>query len=179
MEERVREAEQAGYERGQSEIRQSLQAELGEAKKVFTDAAAQLEKGLAQIERDVTSDSVHLALMIAKKILGKSIHKDPERITSLVNNALGAIEGPDPVALVCAPTSAQAMRRALQQIAQERSIEHWTVEENMELAPGDILIRQGPMTIDARINTRLGRIERDLLRELRLDDPNEQDPHGA
>ena len=71
------------------------------------------------------------------------------------------------------------MRRALQQIARDRSIENWTVEENVELKPGDILIRQGPMTVDARINTRLERIERSLLRELRLDNSNGQGSDGA
>ncbi len=176
IEERVREAEQSGFERGQTETREALQNELGEAKLVLTQAADKLEAGLQSLERSVTSDSVHLALMIAKKILGKSLHKDPERIKSLVDSALETTEGPEPVVLVCAPESAQPMRRALQQIARDRSIENWTVEENVELKPGDILIRQGPMTVDARLNTRLERIERTLLRELRLDDTNAQDP---
>jgi len=151
------------------EARNTLQESHNQQIRELSETLHQLADKVRDLERQSDNDALQLAIQIAEKVIRRKITADRESLVSMVMNVLSQAEGGAPVHIRCDPTTAEQIKRSLTHSMRSMGIEDWTIQEDAELKSGDIVISQGPMTLDARIETRLQRIERALLRELKLE----------
>ena len=168
-EEKLRIAEQTGYDRGLAEGKEAQKAEYETQLSELSGAMNQLEQGVRASESNLSKEAVLLAMQIAEKVLRKSLAKEPAALAASVESFLGSADNEQPVRIHCHPDAVEALRNQMTQVAQRLQVTQWVVEADHELQAGDLLVGFGPATIDARITHRMERIEQSLFRELGLE----------
>ena len=174
------ELEQTAYQRGKTESTQEfavtkseLQQNFDEQLKEISETVQRLSEAVRNFEHQANADALDLAIQIAEKVIRKKLTADREAMVASVLEVLTQADGPAPLHITCAPNVAEQIKLSMSHGMRSMGIEEWVVQENADLESGDLLISQGPMTLDARLETRLERIRRALLRELKLENPKE------
>lgn len=141
----------------------------------YTEGLLQWEAGLeearAQSERyrkDCQADIVRLAIRIAGKILGEELKAAPERVVSIVDEALKSVTRERTLTIRVAPGVAAVLTphlaRLRERLPQDCSVR---VAESTEIADGGCMIISELGAIDARVEVQLEMLERALLHEVR------------
>ena len=162
---RLAEVEQDAFQRGVIAARQ----EIERLSQRLEGAVDYLRKALQQAESAQIRDSVRLGLMIAEKVIGAAVHDSPDFLAALVTTAIEAAEGAEPLTIVSSPATAARLRAlwADQDVASR--LGPVNIAEDLHLKDSDLMLYRGSSTLDARLNTRLERIARALIRELGLE----------
>lgn len=158
--------EKAAYERGFADGTNNAANAAESMLSRFDGAIGHLSRALEKTEETATRDSVKLALRIAEKLVRKAMAEDPEALAAAVVSAVQHTAGEEPLTVTCDGTTARGLKLQIDELVQSLGIDRIDVAEDASLAPGDLMLSRGSTMLDARIATRVDRIERALLREL-------------
>lgn len=168
--ERLARAEKEALARGRAEGQREAMAENTKLSQRMEGAFEYLHQALAAAETAMTKDAVRLALMIAEKVVRRSLGQDLEALASSVAGAAESLENSaEPLRVLCDPATALRLRTQFADLAATLKVSAVEIQEDPKLAAGDFMLYRGSSTLDARLSARLERIERALVRELKLE----------
>ncbi len=159
LERRVAEARQEGLREGEAAGMKRALAEVEPAVERLARSAAEIASLRARFRRDAEEDVVKLALAIARRILNRELHCDPEALLGLVKAALDRLDARELHRLRLHPGDAAAIEAHLRRLG---------LPERLELVPDPALERGSAVfetsrgSFDASLGTQLEEIERGL-----------------
>lgn len=164
MEQRVREARQAGNQEGQAAAREEAAREIQALTERVARAVTELAQLRPQLRRQAEADVVKLALAIARRILHRELAVDPESMRGLIQAALENLQSQELCRVSVHPLQEPALRSLLERAGQARAIE---VIADASLERGAAVFETTRGNLDASIETQLVEIERGLIDRLR------------
>ncbi len=130
----------------------------------YTQVIAEHSKRMERKEQEVAGQIRQLSLAIAKKIIAKEIETNPQVIVDMAKKHLQSIRQRREVYLRVSPSDLENLkknkRELVDQLGRAKEIE---IRADEELSPGSMFIETEAGTIDARLETQLGVIERVLM----------------
>ena len=157
-------AEQAkaeGFAAGRQEGMAAARADL-EARVERLDAIMEaLARPLAGAEAELSDSVVTLVRALTRQLVRREFQNQPEHVIGVVREALQALPvGTRDIRLHLHPEDAALIRERLQPTDAGRA---WTIREDPVLMRGDCQVTSETSQVDARLETRLGRLISDLL----------------
>ncbi len=169
LEVEVARSERQGREAGLEEARREHAAERAQLMERMEGALSALNLALDRAEEAATRDALRLGLMIAERLTRVCLSTDPAALAKTLAASVGKLDGDGPVKLVASPELAARLGADLQAVAAQLEVDGIDIEGDETLQPGDLLVYRGSSTLDARVLTRLRRVESRLLEELGFD----------
>jgi len=151
------------YRAGEAAAHEALQHKLREEQERGARAVADLATYKARLRREVESETVDLALAIARKVLKRELHVDPSAIEGIARAALDRIGARDALRVRVAPASYAAMERMLASIGPSGAIE---LEADATLEAGGVIVETRRGSLDASIDGQLDEIAQGLADRL-------------
>lgn len=164
----LQQAETRGYEtglaRGESAVRARL-ATLDERARRLETMLAALADPLAQLDAEVETELVRLALAVGKQLARRELHQEPAQVIAIVRESLAQLPAAArEVSVVLHPEDAAAVREHLTPASGER---HWAIVEDATLARGGCLVKSESSRVDALFESRVAAIAAGALGDLR------------
>ena len=164
----LQQAETRGYEtglaRGESAVRARL-ATLDERARRLETMLAALADPLAQLDAEVETELVRLALAVGKQLARRELHQEPAQVIAIVRESLAQLPAAArEVSVVLHPEDAAAVREHLKPASGER---HWAIVEDATLARGGCLVKSESSRVDALFESRVAAIAAGALGDLR------------
>lgn len=150
-----REAYQQGMEEGVRQAAAQWDAALQRLARSLEEIAGYKPRLRLEAEREV----VALALAIARRILRRELHIDPEALLGLVKAAMEKASQREITAVRIRPEHAERLRAHLARIGAPEAIE---VRPDSSLEPGAVILEVTRGMIDASLETQLDEIGRGL-----------------
>jgi flagellar assembly protein FliH len=150
------EGEQAAAQQAAKQVEQSL-ARIQES---LQEIASIRQKLRLQMEQDL----VHLAIVVARRILHRELTVDPSALQGVVKAALDRIDASEVLRLRATPADARFLEPRLAALGFPSRVE---IAADPKLAPGSVIVETTRGTLDASLDTQLTEIERgftDLVR---------------
>ncbi len=121
--------------------------------------AAALASPLDELDRDLEYSLANLALILARRIVGKSVFDDPEALQSLVRQTVAALgqELEAPVEVWLNPRDLQFLS------GHELTDANWMLHQDDNLQSGDVRVKRGMAEVDGRLQQRLDRLAAEML----------------
>ena len=169
LEKRVAEAERRGQELALQEAVRIDEAERAKLAERLEGAVEAFHLALDRAEEAATRDALRLGLIVAEQLCRFTLTHNAEALAATLVNAVGKMESEGDVKVVAAPELATMLSERTSEVMGELKIPAFDVESDDTLQPGDIMIYRGNSSIDARVATRIRKLERSLLEELGLE----------
>ncbi|AZK47796.1 flagellar assembly protein FliH [Paenibacillus lentus] len=154
-----------GYEEGKLQAEQSLQAKIeqmiGEASAVLEQAYAEKERIIQEAEPFV----VELSCSIAEKVIDKQLALEPDYVLDIVKKSLARKREQGVIALCVSPAQyafVQASREELNLVIDSQA--DLQILPDASVQDRGCVIRSAFGSVDARIDTQLAEIKKELLR---------------
>jgi flagellar assembly protein FliH len=163
-EQRVSEAHAAGVRESEAAAKTRASAEVQAALEKLAHSTAEIAQMRPTLRKQAESDTIKLALAVAKRILRREIAVDPDAIRGLVVAALEKLQTQEIHRVRASAPHAPAMTAILRQTAAHASIE---VIADASLAPGTVVFETNQGNLDASVDSQLREIERGLADHLR------------
>jgi flagellar assembly protein FliH len=166
---RVRdEARAAGHAEGFAAGRAEALAEMTPSVAVAASALDAVRALEADASERVERAAVELALQVAERVVAGTVTVAPERLLDVVRGAVRTIIERERVTLLVHPDDLDLMRGAVADVAGALGgIEHFEVQEERRVGRGGAILRTALGEVDARIETKLGRVRAVVEQELR------------
>ncbi len=121
--------------------------------------AAALAAPLDELDRDLEYSLANLALILARRIVGRTVQDDPQALSSLVQQAVNLL-GQELESSVEVYLNARDLA-----FLREHGLDQagWTLHQDDELQSGDVRVRRGLAEVDGRLQQRLDRLAADML----------------
>lgn len=149
------EAFQRGVEEGRRQAAAQMEASVARLARAVEEIAGLKPRLRAEVERE----AVELALAIARRVLRRELHVDPEAVLGLAKAAFEKAALREVTAVRLHPAHAAAIRAHLARIGAPQAIE---IREDASLEPGAVLVDTVRGAIDASMETQLAEIGRGL-----------------
>ncbi len=149
------EAFQKGVEEGRRQAAAQYEAALGRLARSLEEVAGLKPRLRTEVERE----AVDLALAIARRVLRRELHVDPEAVLGLAKAAFEKASLREVTMVRLHPSHAGAVRAHLARIGAPQAIE---IREDPSLEPGAVVVETLRGAIDASIETQLEEIGRGL-----------------
>jgi flagellar assembly protein FliH len=158
---RRREAEafEAGVQKGQAAAEEQGSALLESAAAALLRAAEELAGERCRVRREAEEDVVKLAVAIARRILHREMHVDPEALLGVVKAALQKLEARQIERLRVHPTDAGVLREQLARLGLPEKIQ---IVPDPGLNRGAAVFETQRGNLDASIEVQLQEIQRGL-----------------
>ncbi|MEO1232659.1 MAG: FliH/SctL family protein [Myxococcota bacterium] len=169
LERRAAEAERRGQELGLQEAVQIHREERAKLAEKMEGAISAFHAALDRAEEATTRDALRLGILVAERLTRITLVQKPEAVVKNLIEATEKMEGEAEVKVVASPEVASELQSRTDEVAKELEMAAFAVESDDSLQPGDLIIYRGSASIDARVSTRLRKIERSLLAELGLE----------
>ncbi len=162
---------QAGYEAGYQEGRQHAQAQLeAQYQQHLTQLRDEVQRFLLQLQaqfdeylRLLEPQMLALTLQIARKVIRDELHQHPEHVLTLIRETLRRVQGFGPIRIRVSPLDLELVRqKRMNLLTVIDSLEGLEIVEDRRVEPGSCLIETTQGTYDARIQTQLDEIAREL-----------------
>ena len=157
----------AGFESGRADGLRAGQEAAGEAAKELAErmatAISGFDAGIADIERVLADEVLALSLEIARKVIGQAITVQPELVLGTIRAALAQLPAHQAVIHLNADDIALLRKHSEEQLTR---VGH-RIQEDPQLARGDVIIDSGGAHIDSRLSMRWQRV----IATLDLDTP--------
>lgn len=151
------EAYRAGYAEGREAGEQHIREQAERLDSLITDLARPFEQLDAQVEQELLG----LAMALAKQIVRREIRLDPTQIIAVVREAVSTLPvAARDVRVHLHPEDAAIIRQYLAPTENERA---WQVVEDPVMMRGGCQVLTPTSRVDARLETRLGKVLSDLL----------------
>lgn len=152
----IREGEAAGRQHGAAEVQATIERMSG--------AVAEMAGLRAQLRKEAETDTVKLALAIARRVLRREVTADPDALKGVLHAALGRLQSHEISRVRVHPSHAALVTACLQTTACGHSIEV-IADHTREL--GDAIFETQRGNLDVSVETQLAEIERGLTDRLR------------
>ena len=159
VEELVRKSYDDGYQTGHSAAAQDLRARFSDLAK----AIKSLDELSDRLHREAEKDQVAIAIAVARRILHREVHADPNALRGLVSTAMEKVQSHKLIRIVIDPVLKDGLLRALSDIPGGESI---AVNADKAMAPGTILFETTRGTLDASFETQLAEVHNGLVDQL-------------
>lgn len=158
----------AAYERGFAEGQMAAASGAEQMFERFEASIAHLERALDNAKKSADRDAVRLALLVAEKIVRRSLTEDPDALVAAVGYAAQDTSGDEPLRISCDASTARGLKLQIDELVSSLGVTGIEVAEDPALEPGDLMLSRGAALVDARIDTLVHRIEQSLLRNLEM-----------
>lgn len=158
-EQRVRESRTAALREAEAGAQTRAAAEVRAALEKIARSAADLAQLRPRLRRDAESDTLQLALAIARRIVRRELAVEPEAIRGLVLAALEKLQAQEIYRVRVSQPHAEAVAKSLREAAGHIPIE--TIAD-ASLPPGSIIFETNHGNLDASVDSQLTEIERGL-----------------
>jgi flagellar assembly protein FliH len=157
VEQRVRAAQQQGFEEGQAASRQNFAGQVEAMQLKLARSVEELTGSRPRYRREAEKDVVALALAIARRILHRELTVAPEALLGLLKAALDKMESREVHQARVSRQDAPLLRQFFEQMNLPHRVE---VIADAALAPGAVMIESSRGMLDASVDTQLSEIER-------------------
>jgi flagellar assembly protein FliH len=157
VEQRVRAAQQQGFEEGQAASRQNFAGQVEAMQLKLARSVEELTGSRPRYRREAEKDVVALALAIARRILHRELTVAPEALLGLLKAALDKMESREVHQARVSRQDAPLLRQFFDQMNLPHRVE---VIADAALAPGAVTIESSRGMLDASVDTQLSEIER-------------------
>jgi len=155
------EAHKEAFEQGLIEGRQAGRAEVQAQADRLTGMFHDLAKPFDALDKEVERELLTLAMALARQIVRRELKTDPTQIIGILREAMAALPvATRDVRVHLHPEDAVVVKQHLASAENQRA---WTIIEDPVMARGGCRITTHTSRIDARLETRLGRILSELL----------------
>jgi flagellar assembly protein FliH len=154
----AREARAAGFTAG----KQAASAELAPVLERLSASLADLAGVKARLRKQAESDTVKLAVAIAKRILRRELAVDPHAVQGILSAALERIQSAELCSVTLHPDHEHTIRTFLDR----QGVIGVRILADRSLNPGDVRFETSRGTLDASIDSQLSEIERGLVDRL-------------
>jgi flagellar assembly protein FliH len=158
LEQRVRDAHQAGVREGEAAGRKQASAQLEPVVEKFTRTIAELAALRGQILRDSERDLLKLALEIARRVVHRELRVEPEAVDALLRYALEKAREQEVHRLRVHPGQEALVRTALERLGHPEV----EVAGDPSLEVGAAIFATDRGNLDASIATQFREIEQGL-----------------
>lgn len=158
MEQRVREAREAGRAEGEAQGRRAVQAEVDGMLQKLAAAIHEASELRSRLRDEAEADLVRLAIAIARKIVGRELNADPETITGLVKAALEKVRTNEVLRVRVHPEHSARIGECLNRYGAA----HAEVIADATADRGAAIFETTRGNFDASVETQLREIERGL-----------------
>lgn len=158
IEQRMREAREAGRAEGEAQGRKAAQNEVDAVLQKLAGAIHEASQMRPRLRAEAEADLVRLAIAIARKIVGRELNADPETITGLVKAALEKVRTQEILRVRVHPDHSARIRECLNRFggAQVEVIAEPGADR------GSAIFETSRGNFDASVETQLREIERGL-----------------
>lgn len=156
------EGRKAGVEEARGQAYAEAVATLGPALEVVKAVSARLAEAAARWEADLHADVLDLVLQIARKVIGRELELDPERVTHTVQRAVEMVVERHRLEVHVHPRDAALLEHALPEIASALASSQWRLVADETVDRGGAVVKSEHGEVDARIQTQLAEISRTL-----------------
>lgn len=158
------EAYRVGYREGREAGEQHVREQVERLDSLITDLARPFE----ELDEQVESELLGLAMALAKQIVRREIRLDPGQIIAVVREAVSTLPvSARDVRVHLHPEDAAIIRQYLAPTENERA---WQVVEDPVMMRGGCQVVTSSSRVDARLETRLGKVLSELLGSERADE---------
>lgn len=147
----------AGYEEGYAKGQAEGEARFKAAQQRMAESVERLAACRPGMRREVESDAVRLSLAIARKVLRRELHVDPEAIAGLLRVAFDKANARDMLRVRVAPADVNVLRARM--TGMPHRVE---VVADPALEAGSLVLETSQGQIDASVHAQLEEIERGL-----------------
>jgi len=161
---RSAQARQEGMREGEAAFAQKVSQQLDHAMVRCADAVKTILESRHKMRKQMEGDLVHLAMVVAKRILHRELNTDGEALLGLVRVALDKIDARELHRLRVSPSGAKVLESEIATMHLPSRVE---VVADASLEHGAVLLETSRGVLDASIDTQLQEIERgftDLVR---------------
>lgn len=146
-------ARKEGYEDGRREGLEAAQAEVAAKLDELQTLIRAIATPLAAVDEAVERELLTLAMTLARQIVRREMHLQPDEIVPVVREAVSALPATEgPVAIRLHPEDVELVREAL---GADTESDGWALRSDPELTRGDCIAECGLSQVDARLETRL------------------------
>lgn len=163
LDQKVREAREAGRAEGESQFRRAAQGEVDALLQKLASAIHEISEMRSRLRDDAEADLVRLAIAIARKIVGRELNVDPEAITGLVKVALEKMRVQELLRVRVNPEHTGRIGECLKRFGATQA--EVIADPNVER--GGVLFETSRGNFDASAETQLREIERGLADRVR------------
>jgi flagellar assembly protein FliH len=164
IEQRIREARDAGRKEGEAAVRQAAQAEIQKVLQNLGGAIQQVVDLRPRLRMEAESDVVRLAIAIAKRVVHRELSVDPDTIVGLVRVGLEKLRQQEVTKVSVHPDHQAAIKGCLAGSSSASQVE---VKGDPTRERGTIVFETNRGNLDISIETQLREIERGLTDRLR------------
>jgi len=157
IQERVRQAHEAGFREGEAAGRQNAEAEVHKAVERLAAAVADIAGARNEAIRRAEADTVRLSIEIARRILHRELCLDPSALEALARAALDKLSAQEIHRVRVHPDQEQMVRSCLRKMGRNPRIE---VVSDPSQEPGGAVFETNRGALDASVETQLREIER-------------------
>ncbi len=161
FEQRIEQARQQGFEEGvrhaESAIQLQFQSQLNEVGGRLSSSLAAVAALRPRLRHQAEAQVVELAMLVARKILHRTLTMDPDALSGLVKAALGRIDARELLEIRVAPVHHASVKSALERLGLPSQVQ---LIADPSLEPGAVLIESDRGRLDASVSTQLAEIER-------------------
>ena len=152
-------AHEEGYAKGYAEGLANAEEAMNAAIERLRIIAAELASPLEELDRDLEYSLSNLALILARRIVGKAVREDPDSLHSLVQQAVEMLgnEVESPVEIYLNPTDLRFLTETLGPDS------GWNLHPDTSLQSGDVRVKRGLAEVDGRLQQRLDRLAAEML----------------
>ena len=164
LEKQTRAAAEKGFRDGEAAARQKLEVEFRATVAKLAEAIAQASEGRAEAIRRAESDTVRLAIEIARRVVHRELSVDPGALEGLIKAALEKLINHEVIRVRVHPALEKMLLECMARNVRGKSVE---VVADSSQAPGGVIFEIARGSLDASVDTQLREIERGLLDEMR------------
>jgi len=161
----ARQSHDSGYREGELAARQALGGEIRACAEKLAQTIADLASTREQTIRRAETDTVRLALDIARRVLHRELSVNSSAVESLVKAALEKLGSQEIYRVRVHPDQEQMVRVCLQQMGRGPEVE---IVSDAAQAKGGALFEIKRGSLDASLETQLQEIERGLVDEMEI-----------
>lgn len=158
IEQRMREAREAGRVEGEAQSRKSALAEVDGILQKLAGAIHETSQLRPRLRAEAEADLVRLALAIARKIVGRELNTDPETLTGLVKAALEKVRTQEILRVRLHPDYGTRIRECLSRFGASQV----EIVADANADRGTVVFETSRGNFDASVETQLREIERGL-----------------
>ncbi len=147
------------YKRGLAEGYAAGQEALDAAIERLKIIAAELAAPLDELDRDLEHSLSNLALILARRIVGKAVTEDGASLQALVRQAVEVL-GAEVESTVDIYLNPKDLRFLNETVGPDAA---WTLHPDPNLQSGDVRVKRGLAEVDGRLQQRLDRLAAEML----------------